>query len=247
MIPGWMTPDLIELLTRGAIVTIWMTLVTSVLSFVLGVMAVTLRIVNNWLLRNLAGIYIELHRNIPALVLIMFWVFAFPSVFPASVRVEYFFDNPLINYLEQAWNIPIPYYTIAASLAITLNTSAYIAEILRAGIGTISSKHIDTARTIGASKWLIYRSILIPQSIRVAFPAISTRLIHNMKNTALAALVSTPEFFNTTQAVISKTFHAVDLLIIAAIFFLLLSITMSAVLKLIERNFQKPKWSSEKG
>jgi polar amino acid transport system permease protein len=190
----WLNDETIKLMINGIMLTIGLTGVTSVLSILLGIWVGTLKLIQSPALRQLAAIYIEIHRNIPALVLIIFWAFAFPNIFPQDIRSILFFNNPIINQISDWTGLSVPYYTLAVGLALTLNTSAYLAELFRAGVGTIQQEHIDASRTLGASKSVLFRQIIIPQGFRAAFPAISTRLIHNMKNTALAAFVATPEF-----------------------------------------------------
>jgi len=230
----WLTTETTHLLLAGLSLTLWLTVITTVASLVIGIFFGLLKLSESRSLRWIASAFIEIHRNIPALVLIIFWVFAFPNLFPSTLRGQLFFDNPLVDGLESLTGLLIPYYTIAAAFALTLNTSAYLAELFRAGVGSIPQNHIDSARTLGASNWMIIRRILIPQGLRAAFPAISTRLIHNMKNTALAALVSTPEFFHSTQIAISRSFRAVEYLILAAIVYLLLSQVFASILRWTE-------------
>ncbi len=234
MVFDWLSTESLELLVKGFSITIWMTAITSLVSVLLGVWIGSLRLLQRSLLRQLSVIYIEIHRNVPALVLIIFWAFAFPNIFPLEIRSKFFFNNAIINTVGAWTGLSVPYYALAAILALTLNTSAYLAELFRAGVGTIQQEHIDASRTLGASKSILFRRIIIPEGVRAAFPAISTRLIHNMKNTALAAFVATPEFFHSIQTEITHSFRAVEFLMLAALVYLMLSLTFSALLQLVE-------------
>ena len=233
--PAWFDGALIEVFVRGLWLTILLTVVTSLLSMLLGVGVGMLRLSQRRWMRLLGAIHVEIHRNVPALVLIIFWAFAIPNLFPTGVRQQLFFDNGVINWLGDLAGVPLVYYALAAVIALTLNTSAYIAELFRAGVGTIERDVIEGARTLGASKRVIFARFLLPLGIRAAFPAIATRLIHNMKNTSLAALVSVPELFHSMQTGISLTFRALELLLVVAVIYLLLSICMSALFKWIEQ------------
>jgi len=232
---------------NGIMLTIGLTGVTSLLSILLGVWVGTLKLTQRPVLRQLAAIYIEIHRNIPALVLIIFWAFAFPNIFPPEIRRMLFFNNAIINQISGWTGLSIPYYTLAVGLALTLNTSAYLAELFRAGVGTIQQEHIDASRTLGAPKSVLFRRIIIPQGLRAAFPAISTRLIHNMKNTALAAFVATPEFFHSIQSSITRSFRAVELLMLAAVIYIGLSLTFSSLLRWIENRLNQQSLVAQKG
>lgn len=235
---NWLTPEVIGLLGQGIVLTLVLTAVTSAAALAVGVATGIARLSGRggrgvW--RRAAVVHIELHRNIPALVLIIFWAFALPNLFPAGVRRTIFFDNFFINGLSDLTGLPVPYYALAAALALTLNTSAYLAELFRAGVGTIAREHLDAARSLGASPLGVLQNILIPEGIRASIPAMSTRLIHNMKNTALAAFVAVPEFFLGIQTAVTRSFRAVEFLLLAAVVYLLLSYGYSLLLTAVEQ------------
>ena len=223
----------LPLLLQGVFVTLWLTLITSVASMVIGIWVGIGRLSTNKYIRQLSTGYVTIHRNVPALLLIIFWAFAVPNLFSSDTRQTIFFNNQFVNWVADLTNLSIPYYALAATLALTLNTSAYIAELFRAGVGAIAQQQVDAARSIGATQAVVLREIVIPQGLRIAFPTISTRLIHNMKNTALASFVSVPEFFNSTQGLISKTFLASEFLMLAAGVYLTLSLLFAQLLEAI--------------
>ena len=243
----WLNTESGNLLINGLALTIGLTAVTSILGLVLGVGIGILKLTQRPILPKLAIIYIETFRNIPALVLIIFWAFAFPNIIPLELRSKVFFDNPIINSISTWTGLSIPYYTLAAVLGLTLNTSAYLAELFWAGVGTIQQEHIDASRTLGAPKLVLLRRIIVPQGLRAPFPAISTRLIHNMKNTALVAFVATPEFFHSIQTAITRSFRAVELLMLAAVVYLLLSFTFSSLLRWIENRLNRGAFVPQNG
>ena len=238
----FLTPEIVAILARGIFFTIVLTAVTSVLSLAVGVGVGMMRLGSRPVLRAAAGIYIDIFRNIPALVLIIFFAFAIPNLFPLEMRQSLFFDNILANWAGAISGLSLPYYALAAVTALTLNTSAYLAELFRAGVRTISRNHVDAARSLGATQNQVWLQILVPQGMQAAFPAITTRLIHNMKNTALVSFVAVPEFFHSTQAAITRTFLAVEFLFLAALVYLGLSIFMAWFLNQIGRRlFSRPQ------
>jgi polar amino acid transport system permease protein len=248
---NWLTSEVVGFLLKGMTLTLALTAITSLAALVVGVAAGIARLSSGRLWRQAAVVHIELHRNIPALVLIIFWAFALPNLFPASIRQSILFNNALMNGLSDLTGLSVPYYFLAAAFALTMNTSAYLAELFRAGVGTIASEHLDAARSLGASPLDVLRKILVPEGIRASFPAMSTRLIHNMKNTALAAFVSVPEFFHGIQTAITRSFRAVEFLLVAAVVYLLLSYGYSLFLAAVERRLSRRQVSavfeSEKG
>lgn len=238
----WFTPEIIELLSQGLWLTLTLTFITTLLSVSLGIFVGSLRLVESRWVTLPAALFVEMFRNIPALILIIFWAFALPNAFPQEIRAELFFNNPVVNELTRFSGLTVPWYAIAATLGLTLNTAAYIAELFRAGVGTVAQEHVEAAKTMGASTTTIFRTILAPGGLRAAYPAITTRLIHNLKNTALASFVSTPEFFNSVQTAITRSFLAIEFLTLAAIVYLLLAVTLSFILRRLER-FLYPKSS----
>jgi polar amino acid transport system permease protein len=229
------TPETLRLLIQGLWLTIVLTLTSSILAVSLGILIGSLRLFRSRWATWPAIMFVETFRNIPALVLIIFWAFAFPNAFPAETRRALFFDNLLINWLSDMTGLSIPWYVIAALLGLTLNSAAYIAELFRAGVGTVAREHVDAAQTMGASTPTILRTILIPGGLRAAYPAITSRLIHTLKNTALASFVSAPEFFNSILASINRSFMAIEFLTLAALIYLSLAFGMSAGLHWLER------------
>ena len=242
--PDWLTADITLLLWRGLALTLALTAVTSFFAMLIGVIAGTLRLANRGSWHWLAGVHIGIHRNVPALVLILFWAFAVPNLFPISVRQRLFFDNSLARMFTDLTGVAIPYYLLASATALTLNSSAYLAELFRAGVGTISQQHIDAARSLGATRNVVFWRILLPRGLGAAFPAISTRLVHNMKNTALAAFVAVPEFFQGTQTAVTRTFLAVEFLTLAAVVYLTLSVLFVALLRAMEQLLRRRSVSS---
>jgi His/Glu/Gln/Arg/opine family amino acid ABC transporter permease subunit len=232
---NWLSQETITLLLRGLLYTVLLTAITSVLSLVVGVLVGTMRLSGRPFLARAAGVYVNIFRNVPALLLIIFLAFAVPNLFAPQQRQALFFDNLLADWSGSISGLPLPYYALAVIVALTLNSSAYLAELFRAGVGTIPQQIVDAARSLGATRTAVFWQILLPQGVLAAFPAMTTRLIHNMKNTALASFVAVPEFFHATQASVTRTFFALQFLLLAAFVYLLLALAFAALLRQIER------------
>ncbi len=231
----WLTPELQRDVIDGLIITVGLTIVTSLTSLALGYWAALARSGDRPLRRRIAGTYVEIFRNIPALILVLFFAFAVPNVVPIDPRRTIFFDNPIVDGLGAITGVPIPYYLAAAVLALTLNTGAHLAEVIRSGFNSVPVSRVDAARSLGASQLDAMKAVVAPIGVRIAFPAISNRLIHNLKNTSLASFVAVPEFFQVVQGEITRTFQATTLLLFAAGMYLALSTVMTIGLRLVER------------
>ncbi len=215
----YLTPETVRILSAGVLMTIALTVLTTLLALGLGVLMCWLRLMQSRFANLIASSYIEIFRNIPALVLVIFFAFALPNAFDPSVRRNLFFNNDVMLVLRNVTGLLIPYYAVAVVIALSLNTSAYIAELLRAGTSVLARNHHQAARSLGATQHQAFFTLVFPHGLRAASPAIVTRLVHNMKNTALASFVAVPELFQATQKAISETFYAVELLLIASVLY----------------------------
>ncbi len=233
--PDWLTPELLEQLQQGLIVTIGLTVVTSITSLALGYWAAIGRSTGRPVRTRVAGFYVELFRNVPTLILLLFFAFAVPNLVPIDPRRTIFFDNAVVDAVGALTGVPIPYYLLASVFALTLNTGAHLAEVFRSGFNAVPVSRVDAARSLGASELEALRAVVGPVGVRIAFPAVSNRLVHNLKNTSLASFVAVPELFQVIQGEITRTFQASTLLLLAAGMYLALSTVMTAGLRLVER------------
>lgn len=232
--PDWVTPELRDQLIDGALVTIWVTILTSGLALVVGTGAAVARRSGRRSIRRLAMVFIEVFRNVPALIWVIAFAFAVPNLVPVERRKGVFFDNGFVDLVGDLTGLALPYYALAATAALSLNTGAHLAEVLRSGMSAIPQQRIEAARSLGASRWAATRSIVIPDGFRLSFPAVSNRIIHNMKNTALVSFVAVPDLFGAIQGLITKTFRASELLVFAAVGYLALATVMTFLLQRVE-------------
>lgn len=232
----WFSGILVGDVAIGVAVTIGLTIFTSIISLLAGVWAALGRRSQSATRRRIASFFVETFRNIPALVLLIFFAFAVPNLFPIDIRRPLFFDNPVVDALGAITTLPIPYYAIAALIALSSNTGAHLAEVIGSGIDTVPSHRIEAARSLGATSRVLRRTVVIPDAVRVSFPGITNRLVHNLKNTALVGFVSVPDLFQELQSTITRTFQATRTLILAAVLYLLLAAILEFVLGRFERS-----------
>lgn len=241
----WLTIDAQERIEDGVLLTAILTVITTIAALLLGVLVNRLRLSPWWPLRQIGRFYIEAFRNIPTLVLILLFAYGLPNAFDPDLRREIFFQSEAMLFLrEQSGlimhrSVLIPYYAIGAAIGLTLNTSAYVAEILRAGVATIPQRQLESARLLGASTDGSYLRFVLPHSIRRTSPALITRLVHNMKNTTLASFVAVPEFYNAIFTIITRTFQAIDLIIFAIASYIILSVVFATLLWIVLPNPRK--------
>jgi His/Glu/Gln/Arg/opine family amino acid ABC transporter permease subunit len=217
----WQDPPTQALLWEGLQVTLWLTGLSAGLATLLslGLAYLSQQAWGGWWAQR----YIDIFRSVPALILLIIFAYGLPNAFPLETRREVFFQSGLMQSLRDLSGLSIPYYALAAGLALALNTSAYLAELLRSGFSTLDPNQLAAARSLGASPWQVFGRLMLPQALMASRPAIISRLVHHQKNTALASFVAVPELFKAGQTAISRSFQAIDLLILLALLYLLLA------------------------
>lgn len=199
-------------LCRGVLMTLMIGVTSGLLACVVGFIVLRSHISTNRVLRALAIAFVAVFRNLPLLPVLLFLTFALPGIWQRVL------SRPLARGLEL--------YLLLLGLA--LNTGAYLAEILRAGVSAIPRQQIETGWALGLPVNRIRRRIIYPQAIRIVAPALASRLIHNMKNSTLALIVPLPvqlmEVVGQAGRIAGQTFSWAEPLVFAASIHLLLAL-----------------------
>jgi polar amino acid transport system permease protein len=144
--------------------------------------------------------YIDSMRAVPVLVVLVWTYFALPIVTGAV--------------LPPFW---------AALVALTAHISAYVAEIVRAGVTSIRAGQTRAAFALGMSRWRTIRSIVLPQATVRMLPAFGSILSITIKDTAIAAVIAVPEYMNRSQTVAGQSFHPIEVFTVAmGVYFVIL-------------------------
>src|SRR5438105_3945904 len=150
-----------------------------------------------------ARFYIWIFRGSPLLVQLLLLYFGFPEVFPALV----------------------PFITIytTALIAFSFNEGAYMAEIIRAGITSVDTGQMEAAKSLGMRFALAMRRIILPQAARVIIPPLGNEFNNMLKTTSIASVIGLLELTGTAEVYGSQNFVIFELLIVATVFYLLLT------------------------
>jgi octopine/nopaline transport system permease protein len=136
----------------------------------------------------------------------------------------------------QAWGLWTffrePYW--CALLALTLNTAAYASEIIRGGLQAVPHAQVEAARACGMSGFLLFRRIVFPIAVRQALPAYGNEVILMVKATSLASIVTMMEVTGIAHKLISQTFRAVEIFIVAGAVYLVLNFLVTRVIAALE-------------
>ncbi len=109
---------------------------------------------------------------------------------------------------------------MSAFIALSLNEGAYMAEIIRAGIASVDQGQMEAAESLGMTRWLAMRRVVIPQAIRIIIPPTGNEFISMLKNTSLAYVISTKEIFFQTEQLSTASFRYFEPLLIVSLYYL---------------------------
>ena len=217
----------------GLAITILLTVVAMVIGIVLGVILAVMRLSANPLLSSTSWVYIWFFRGTPILVQLLFWfnlAFLYPRISlgvpfgPAFLHAD---ANSLITPLA------------AAILGLGLNEGAYMAEIVRAGILSVDHGQVDAAQALGMGRTLTMRRIILPQAMRVIIPPTGNETISMLKTSALASVITVTELLYSVQLIYAVNFKTIPLLIVASIWYLIVTSVLTAGQYYIERHYAR--------
>ena len=209
----------------GLLVTIWLTIASMLLGTLGGIALAVMRLSDNRLLSTLSGLYIWLLRGTPVLVQILIFF-----------NLALFFPRLGFGAVSVSTNDLITPFT-AALLALTLNEAAYMSEIVRGGILAVDGGQREAAEALGMTGGLVLRRIVLPQAMKVIIPPTGNELVTLLKTTSLVAVIGAGDLLTQAQAVGATDFTRLEMLIVASIWYLVLTTIASAGQALLERRF----------
>ena len=127
---------------------------------------------------------------------------------------------------------------IVAIIAFGINSAAYMAELVRSGIGAVDKGQMEAARSLGMSKWQAMRTIIFPQAIKNILPAIGNECIALLKETSVAGYVAVTDLTRGANLIRNNTFDAFNPLILSALVYLILVVLMTKGLAVLERRLK---------
>ena len=201
------------------------------ISLVLGTALAVMRRASNPLVRWVSVTYIGFFRGTPVLVQVIFW-FNLAALYP-SIALGIPFGPALIHLNANTVITPVA----AAILGLGLNEAAYMAEIVRAGLGSVDSGQQEAAYALGMSDGLTLRRIVIPQALRLVIPPTGNETITMLKTTAIVSVIGLSDLLYAAESIYTRTYQIIALLIVASLWYLALVLVLSAIQERIERRF----------
>ncbi|GAA2646551.1 amino acid ABC transporter permease [Paractinoplanes durhamensis] len=227
--------------------TLLLTVTSMLIGVVFGVVLAIMRLSDNWILRGVAFVYIWFFRAVPRLVLAV--LFGNLNILWARIGFGLPFDQQ-IGRLFGIDDLNAQFYSIKASdllvgfvagmLALGLSEAAYMAEIVRAGIQSIDPGQGEAATALGLSRAQVLRRVVLPQAMRVIVPPTGNEVIAMVKDTSLVAFVPVAgELFFQLNAIKSRTFVVLPVLVAAVIWYLIICTVLMIAQFFVERHFSR--------
>uniref|UniRef100_UPI003F49705F amino acid ABC transporter permease n=1 Tax=Paenarthrobacter nicotinovorans TaxID=29320 RepID=UPI003F49705F len=216
-------------IVNGIAVTLMLTAVSMLIGIVLGVIMAVMRLSHNPVVRATASAYVNFFRGTPVLVQLLFW-YNLAALYPVIS-----FGIPGVALDANQIITPIT----AAILGLGLNQGAYMSEIVRAGILSVDHGQAEAAGALGISRFRTMQRIILPQAMKVIIPPTGNETIGMLKTTSLVSVISVPELLYSSQIIYARTFETIPLLIVASIWYIIITSVLSIGQYYLERRYAK--------
>lgn len=216
-------------IAQGIVVTLKLTVICMVIGIVLGVVLAIMRLSTNPIVRSASFAYVSFFRGTPVLVQLLFW-YNLAALYPAIT-----FGLPGVSLNANQLITPM----LAAILGLGLNEAAYMSEIVRAGILSVDHGQGEAVGALGLTKMQTMRRIVLPQAMRVIVPPTGNETIGMLKTTALVSVLAVPDLLYSAQIIYSRNFQTIPLLIVASIWYMVITAVLGVGQFYIERRYAR--------
>jgi polar amino acid transport system permease protein len=218
---------------HGLWTTVWLTLAAMAIGVALGIAIAIMRLAKNPIVSGAAWVYTWAFRGTPVYVQLLLWAQIGSLYRRLAIGVP--FGPHLFTFNS---NTLIPGF-MAALLGLGLNEGAYMAEIVRAGLISVDEGQQEAATALGLSRTATLRRIILPQAMRVIIPPTGNETISMLKTTSLVSVVPYYELLFNAQAIGHRTFQPFPMLVMASLYYLVLSSVLMIGQYYIERHYAR--------
>lgn len=207
----------------GMIVTVVLSLMTVFLGSIIGLVATFLQQSQKKSLKAVANIYTQVIRGTPLLVQLYIWLYGLPLI---GISL------PTLPFLGDVYGSR---EFLTAVVALSINSGAYICELLRGGLESIDKGQMEAGRSLGLSQKETMKSVIIPQAIRVVLPGLGNEFIAMIKESSIVSVVGIFDVMYTSNIVKAATYSIFEPLIIVAIIYFFLTYSLTGIMKQLEK------------
>ncbi len=224
-------------LSRGLLVTILVALGAYAGAVALGLLVALAGRSRHRIVANAARVYVELVRGVPVLVL-LFWI-AFVGA-PLLVEGANLLLSPLVS---AGWVREILVRDVSllarAVIALVIAYSAFIAEIVRAGIEAVGRGQVEAAEALGLRRWPVMRLVVLPQAIRTVMPALGNEFVSMVKDSSLVSVLGVADITQIAKVTAAGNFRFFETYTVLAYFYLLMTVSLSLALRRLEKRLSR--------
>ncbi|SMY09829.1 amino acid ABC transporter permease [Flavimaricola marinus] len=217
----------------GLGMTILLTVLAMVIGLSIGVVLAIMRLSDSRVFQGAAWAWIWFFRGVPPLVQLIFW-YNLALLYP-DLSIGIPFGPKLFIWDTNAVITPFS----AAILGLAFTEAAYAAEMIRAGIQAVSGGQVEASATLGMSRSQTLRRIVLPQALRIVIPPIGNDTISMLKFTSLVSVLALPDLLFSAQMVYARTYQTIPLLMVATIWYLVLTTVLTFAEHAIEHRLSE--------
>ena len=212
------TPENILFTAKGALMALVIAAVALTCGLILGTIGATCRNSKNIVLKTIANLYVTIIRGTPLLLQILMIFSVIPSIYTAFTGKVLRIDPILIGMI-----------------ALSINSGAYQTELIRSGINGVDKGQWEACETLGLSSWKKMKLVILPQAFKRIVPPLISEFITLIKDSSLISCIGAVELLKSAQILGSEYFEVMSPYLLAAIFYLLMTIVVSMIGAKIEK------------
>jgi polar amino acid transport system permease protein len=195
---------------NGAVITLFLSFLGVIFGLIGGTLLAIMKLSHNKISKGIATVYVEFIRGTPILVQV------------------------LLVYLS----VPKMSMFVAGVISLAVNSSAYVAEIIRAGINAVDKGQTEAAKSLGMSDFLAFREVIFPQAIKNILPALGNEFVVLIKESSIVSVIGAHELMYNASTIQGITFSPQEPLIVVSIMYFALTFTVSRFMAKIERRLK---------
>jgi len=225
---------------QGVLMTLQLTAISVVLGFAFGTLLALMRLSSYPVLVAVSWAYTWFFRGVPMLVQLFLW-YNIAALYPRIALAI-----PGLGEIWSAQSNALVSPFSAAVIALVMHQSAYAAEIVRAGIQSVGNGQLEAARALGYRPAQIFRHTVLPQAMRAIMPPAGNEIIGQLKTTAVVSVISLQDVLFSAQIIYQRTYEVIPLLLVATLWYLLMTSVLSIGQFYVERYFGRGVTRREK-
>ena len=205
-------------LLQGLWTTISLTLISFAIAMVIGIFFGMLSVAPNSILRAIAAIFVDVVSGIPLMIVAAFIFWGIPNLIEQLTGHQ----SPINDF-------------VAATIALSLNAGAYIAEIVRGGIEAVPKGQMEASRSLGISYGKTMRKVILPQAVRLMLPNFINQFVISLKDTTIVSAIGLVELFQTGKIIIARNYQSFRMYAILAVIYLVMITLLTRLAKRLEK------------